>query len=274
MNKKYKLIISDFDGTFLRSDQTISEENVKAVRSFVENGGIFALSSGRSLQSILPIARKMGLKGLLACFNGSVVADIDSGEIILENTFSTVETLEICLLLKELGLYTQAYKLDSFFASERNFYLEYYEKLCGVKAIVPEEGLIEYIRSHKVRSVKIISVLPVEDRDRYYKIISEKLKDKAYVTSGGSNLIEICVKGFSKGTAVQLLAERYGIQLTETLAVGDALNDLPMLETAGLGVAVKNAEKALQEKMYVYEYSNDEDAVAKLIKEYGYTGEK
>lgn len=274
MNKKYKLVISDFDGTFLRSDQTISEENVKAVRSFVENGGIFALSSGRTLQSILPIARKMGLKGLLACFNGSVVVDVESGEIILENAFSTAETLEICSLLKDLGLYMHVYQLDAFFASERNFYLEYYEKLCGVKAVVPEEGLLEYIRDNKFRSVKILSVVAAEDRDRYYKIISEKLKDKAYVTSGGSNLIEVCVKGFSKGTAVQLLAERYGINLSETLAVGDALNDLPMLETAGFGVALKNAETALKEKAYVYEYSNDEDAVANLIKEYGYTGDK
>ena len=272
--KRYKLIISDFDGTFFRSDHTISENNVKQVRKFVENGGIFALSSGRSMQSILPIARRIGLKGWIAGFNGSVVADVESGNILLKNDFPFQETLEICEYLKELGLYTQAYAVDAYYASERNAYLEYYEKVSETKGIVPEEGLIDFIRKNNFRAIKILSIVKDEDRDKYYQIISKKLADKAYVTSGGRNLIEICVKGFSKGTSVQLLAERYGLNLSETLAVGDGLNDLPMLETAGFGIAVKNAEASLKEKVFVSKYSNDEDAVAKIIEEYGYTGEE
>ena len=50
--RKYRLIISDFDGTFFRSDHTIATENVDAVRKFVASGGIFVLSTGRPLQSI------------------------------------------------------------------------------------------------------------------------------------------------------------------------------------------------------------------------------
>ena len=52
------------------------------------------------------------------------------------------------------------------------------------------------------------------------------------------------------------------------IAVGDGLNDLPMLEAAGLGLAVENAESALKEVVRVFPYTNDENAVARIIEQY------
>ena len=75
--------------------------------------------------------------------------------------------------------------------------------------------------------------------------------------------------GFTKGTSVKHLADHYGFDLDDVVAVGDGLNDLPMLQTAGLGLAVANAEPTLKEAVTVYPYTNDEDAVARIIMQYG-----
>ncbi len=70
------------------------------------------------------------------------------------------------------------------------------------------------------------------------------------------------------------MADYYGVPVERTIAVGDSLNDLPMLEAAGLGIAVKNADEALKNRALAFGYSNDENAIGKIIETYGFTGEK
>ena len=63
MALKYRMIVSDFDGTLGRSEGGISEGNIRAIQQYTENGGVFALCTGRMISSILPYARELGLKG-------------------------------------------------------------------------------------------------------------------------------------------------------------------------------------------------------------------
>ncbi|MFQ7078864.1 MAG: HAD family hydrolase [Christensenellaceae bacterium] len=81
-------------------------------------------------------------------------------------------------------------------------------------------------------------------------------------------------KTFSKGSAVRFMADYYHVPVERTVAVGDSLNDLPMLEAAGLGLAVRNADEMLKDKAISFEYSNDENAIGRIIERYGFTGEK
>ena len=70
------------------------------------------------------------------------------------------------------------------------------------------------------------------------------------------------------------MADYYHVPVERTVAVGDSLNDLPMLEAAGLGLAVRNADEMLKDKAISFEYSNDENAIGRIIERYGFTGEK
>ena len=85
--------------------------------------------------------------------------------------------------------------------------------------------------------------------------------------------MEVTSKQYSKGTAVRFLADYYHVPIEKTIAVGDSLNDLPMLTAAGLGLAVKNADAALKEQVRTFPYTNDEYAVGRIIAEYGFLGE-
>ncbi|MBE5752955.1 MAG: HAD family phosphatase [Clostridiales bacterium] len=267
--RKYSLIVSDFDGTLFRSDHTIADETIQTIRDFVDKGGLFVLSSGRPLQSILKIARELGLKGLVSAFNGSVVADIETGELVLENVFSVEDSVRICRFMEENGMYVQIYEIDKFYASERIPYLEYYESILKDKAILPEKKMSDFILENKIEPIKILSMMHPKDRESYRDKIESNLSDICEVTSGAINLLEICVKGFTKGTALKFLAEKYGVDIQETLAIGDGWNDYSALATAGKGIAVKNAEPILKEKFEVSEYSNDENVVGRIIEKYG-----
>lgn len=269
----YPLVISDFDGTLYRSDGRVSDSTVQTILRYVNAGGAFAVSSGRALPSILPIVQRLGLKGIVAAYNGAVIADVETGKVLECNTMSVESGEEICKALEERGLHTHVYLPEEYYATARNEYLARYESLVKVKAIVPNEKLSVFLKNNRLQAIKILAVLEAEKRDAYMAELLDVFGDKYYITSGSKNLIEISRKDRSKGTAVQFIADYYQVPLEKTIAVGDALNDLPMLQTAGLGLAVKNAEKPLLENAKNFPYSNDEDAVAKIIEKYGYTEE-
>ena len=267
--KKYPLIISDFDGTLFRSDYTIDERTIKTVRRFVEQGGVFVISSGRPLQSILKIAKELGLKGLVCAFNGAVIADVETGQVLYQKSFSPTETASLCKTLEEEGLYMQIYELDRYYASERTAYLEKYESVVGDKTIVCDEPMPEFVLQKGISSIKVLTMVEPSNRNTLMERLEEKLGDRSTVTSGAPYLVEICVKGVTKGEAVKFLSKYYEIPIENMVAIGDSPNDLPMLRLVGKGIAVKNADETLKKEIFTYGYSNDENAVGRIIEEYG-----
>lgn len=93
----YRLIVSDFDGTLRRTAGGISDENLSAVEKYTEAGGVFALCTGRMPISILPYARQLGLKGLIASYQGALIKDIESGAIVRDGRIPVADAVQICL---------------------------------------------------------------------------------------------------------------------------------------------------------------------------------
>ena len=98
-----RLIVSDFDGTLITDEQEIPQEVRTAINEYVECGGIFAVCTGRMLRSILPRVRELGLKGLVVAYQGTVIAEIESGKIIKNGSLENSDVVEICRYIEELG---------------------------------------------------------------------------------------------------------------------------------------------------------------------------
>lgn len=270
----YPLIISDFDGTLLRSDGTIAEETQKAISDYTAAGGTFGICTGRMFTSILPRARELGLKGLVSSYQGSVVTDIESGKLLVDGYIPAEEAAEICKAFEELGLHIHLYELDRFYVNMRDEALAAYESVCRVKGeVVTDEPLSSFVLKKKPKIRKVLAVVTPEEKLRVYKTIAEKLGDRFYVTYSTAYLVEVTSGRYSKGTAVKFMADYYGVPVERTAAVGDGLNDLPMLEAAGLGLAVKNADEALKNKVRIFPYTNDENAIGRVIETYGFIQE-
>ena len=271
----YPLIVSDFDGTLVNADGTISEKNKKAIAEYVAAGGAFALSTGRLPSGILSRAQELGLKGKICCCQGAIILDIQTQELILEGRMSLNSTLAACKKMEELGLHIHVYDLWDYYVNKNDEPLKLYEAIVKTKAtLVLDRPLSQFIEEKGIGAYKLLAMIEPEHNAALLKTLQAENFDGCEVTKSADFLVEVVNKNYSKGTAVEFLANYYNVPLEKVIAVGDQINDMAMIERAGLGIAVNNADNALKEKAnYVCKYTNEEGAIAEIIEKFGFCKE-
>ena len=269
----YPLIVSDFDGTLVKKDGTIDENDRKAIAEYVAAGGKFAVSTGRLPAGILPRVRELGLKGFVCCCQGAIIMDIESGEVILGGTLSEEITIEICKKMEEMDLHIHVYDLWDFYCNKDDFALKIYENAIKAKAkLVTDKPISEFVKERKLGSYKVLAMVEAKDNERILEELAAQNFPGCDVTKSDNFLVEVINKNYSKGTAVEFLAKHFGISIEKTIAVGDQQNDLPMIEKAGLGIAVQNADEGLKAAAdYVCQYTHEEGAIADIIERFGFS---
>lgn len=271
----YGMIISDFDGTLVKDDGTVSQINKQAISKYIENGGIFAISTGRLPAGIVSRAKELGLKGVVSCCQGSVILDIQTEELFLNGGIPNAIAVKICEKMEEMGLHIHVYGLWSYYSNMDDEPLKWYENIVKHKAeLVTDKPISTFVKENGLDVCKILAIVAPSDNEK----VREELKKMQFVgcsvTKSSEYLVEVLNENYSKGTAVEFLAKRYNIPIEKVIGVGDQSNDVSMIQTAGLGVAVKNASESLKaEADYVCEYTNEEHAIARIIEKFGYTEE-
>lgn len=268
---KYKLIASDLDETLLGSDHQISERNVRTIREARRQGVRFVPATGRNFRSVQPMLRRLGLEGereeYLIAYNGAAILE-NAGNRVLESEelpFSVADELyrrgrgyEACVHVYTLND-VYAYNL---WEEERR----YMQGLMHIRETdAPDIGFLA--------GEPILKVLYENENLPYLRQIeaelTEKFGDEVEMSYSGNRSLEFTRKGVNKGAALETLAERLQIPIGEVIAVGDNLNDLSMLKAAGLGIAVRNAAPGARAGAdIVAEWTNDEDAVARILEQF------
>lgn len=264
----YKLIISDFDGTLIKKDGSISNQQLEKINSFIARGGIFIVSTGRMTTSILPLVRKIGLKGYVSSFNGGELTDIETGKTIFSNKIPNELAIKVYKVLEECGAYAHGYHSGEYFAEKRTKVTDLYERLTFVKATVLNKKLSEHFTENKLDTNKI---LVMDESDVIDKTITklEQFKDRLHIVRSNAVQIEITDLSSTKGESLKKISKILNVPINEIIAVGDGGNDVPMLQTAGLGIAVANSEEYVKPHAdVVYRYSNEQDAIMHIIEEY------
>lgn len=268
----YPLIVSDFDGTLVNSDGSISKENKQAIAEYVAAGGAFAISTGRLPGAIISRAQELGLTGKVCCCQGAIILDIQTREVILEGRMSLESTLAACKKLEELGLHIHVYDLWEYYVNKDDEALKMYEAITKTKGrLVLDKPLLQYIEEKGLRAYKLLAMVEPENNAALLKTLQAENFAGCEVTKSADFLVEIVNSAYSKGTAVEFLADYYGVPLEKVIAVGDQLNDIAMIERAGLGIAVNNADAALKERAnYICKRTNEEGAIAEIIEKFGF----
>lgn len=266
----YRLVVSDLDETLLGSDHRISEENARAIREARDKGVKFVPATGRNYKSVQPMLELLGLAGAedeyLIAYNGGAIVE-NSGNRILQLDSMPFDTADQ-LYRRGLGYdaCVHVYTLEDVYA-----YNLWEEERRYMKNLMflheTEEQTLDFLQGQQ-----ILKVLYENENLPYLKHIEKTLeKDlgrQVEMTYSGNRSLEFTRKGVNKGAALTALAGRLGIPMSEVVAVGDNLNDLSMLKEAGLGIAVRNAApEAKAAADMVSEYSNDENAVARILED-------
>ena len=260
---KYKLIVADLDGTLLNGKVELSERTVEAIGRYQAAGGLFTYATGRSEESAKIFADKAGIHIPGISFNGGKIVSLADGGVIYE-TFLEAEASKkayaaLRALNKDVVVYLEKSRHVAEYTPVIDRYLERIRR--GVHIIKDINRVI--IGDNTLKKLLVID--PKQEEELILNAVRPIFGDKFNSVKSDPQFYEILPPGTSKGTALEVLAHYLGIGLGETVAVGDHLNDVSMIEAAGLGVAVANAvPEALAAADYVTD-SNDGDGVANVI---------
>lgn len=270
-NMKYKLIVSDFDGTLLRSDNTVSERSRKVIDEYFKRGGIFTLSSGRNIASM---RRRLAEAGLhtrnipLIGLQGSVIEDNLSQRVLSETTLGWQRAAWFARECAERGIYHHVYTRGAIYSAMPNEYTELYIRLAGVGMKFVGD-VAEYIEAHKEEGyIKLLAVAPDGKNVSYSREFSEMGQDGIDIFTSGKYFFECISAQAGKGNGLRKTAQLLGVDVSQTIAFGDEMNDLSMIQAAGLGVAMANGRQQLKDSAKLIAKSDDEDGVAEIIEKY------
>lgn len=271
-----KLIALDIDGTLVGPTNRVSPRTIEAVQRLSRLGATFTIATGRRLRATLPIARELGISVPIILFNGSLVVDPQSLETLYQETLPhSLATRSIEIIHQEAETafaYHQSLSPPDVFyqrASELPFikaYIERGEAEGGYIRRVPD--LINACASLSI--IRILSWGQGEDILRVAERLRTQLVDEALVLADDYRdtvLVEVYPRGVSKGKAIAQLAASFGIDQADVIAIGDGINDVEMLEYAGLGVAMGNACPEAKQVANRVTARQEEDGVALFLEE-------
>ena len=260
---KYRLIASDFDDT-LYDEVALSPRTLKAIADYRAAGGKFCVATGRIFSSIRPFIPLLGVDDEVIACQGSAIYHASSGEVIHKFALDKDAARIALTFFENNGNVCHAYSDEVFFVEEENPLSAEYAGYCGVQPTFVHEKLSSYI--DKMDSVnKVISIMDESEIDGKMEALRAILGDRAEVTKSSPIFLEVTSGSAGKGNALEYLAARFSVPMSETAAVGDNLNDLSMVVKAGLGCSVGNGVPYLRERADLVLPSVYEDGVAVLI---------
>lgn len=267
--EKYKLIALDMDGTLLNSQKKISTATYKALESAIAANKHVVLSTGRAICELSDYQKEFAKIQYGICESGALVYDFKNNKIIDQSTFPIDTINEIIAASKQEDTAMHVFSNGIAYLSHHDFttleehHMGEYKGLY-TRVVTFVDDTIPYLLNKKIEKVNLYH-LNSEARARTY----ERLKDLPVALAfAETTSLEISPLNVSKGFGLLKLCKHLDLNIEETIAVGDSNNDLEVLKTAGLAVAMKNAINEVKEICDVIVADNDHDGCKEAIDKY------
>ena len=267
----YKLIAIDMDGTLLNAQRMISPRNISAIRAAIDSGVHVILASGRPAGRMANYYALLGLDFPVISCNGAVIINPSSGEMLYEKKLEHDTAAQILAHGRELNTTMFVFSDDKLYVSRQSEKLESYRKNAEQ---YEKSTFIPPLRidcDDNLVSQGITKIIWSDDEEKIstwqHELAGKLPKDVMYCTSC-PDFLEFWHSETSKGKALAFLGKYYGIAASEMIAIGDGMNDLSMIEYAGLGVAMGNASDTLKQIADFITRTNDDDGVAHVLEKF------
>lgn len=266
--KKIRLVALDVDGTLLDDSKELPAVNREALEEASARGVLVAIASGRMTPRIEAIEEKLGIDCIIIAYNGAkVVGRKAEGRALIARRPVPAEVAELFIRFsRETGHLLNFYDDDLLYSEDspqRRPFIDLYAQRTGAEFHIVDD-LRQFLG---VTPTKLILIAAPEERDRLHDEFREKLSGRAFITRSEPEYLEIMASGVDKGSGLRSIAEHYDISREEILAVGDAPNDLELIQAAGWGVGVANCSPLVREAAdAVTERTNNEGGVAEAVR--------
>lgn len=265
---KYRLICIDIDGTLLDDDKKLLPEVKEAVRAAAGMGVKIALASGRVAAGIDLVEEKLGIECIKICSAGTYVLYKNQ---CIDEDYIHPDTMKKIYeqIAKKNNVNLWIFKGREWYVSGMDERAKRETKIvrCEPKLADIEKHTKQWKEEKSFPNKLLVAAEAEKIRKIYRHMKDEPLPDIDFACSS-ENFIEIFPKGVTKGTALKKLCKKMNIDIGGTIAIGDQELDIPMIEAAGIGVAMGNAIDELKEKADFITKSNNEAGVAYAIEHY------
>lgn len=263
-----KILAVDLDGTLTDSRKEVTARTREALRKMQEAGHVLALATGRPVPGVMPVIQTLELEksgGYAIACNGGVLIDCKTGEHIYEKTLPRELVAEVFAFAEELGIGIYTYAEPGIVAGSRHDeHMEYAAAINHLEIFHPEQPMDLVAGS----VTKCMATVPVEHALEIAEKIRERFGDRMTVLRSEPFFLEMIPAGMDKAQGIASLLDLLGMGREDVIACGDGFNDIGMLQYAGLGVAMDNAQDSVKAAADIVTLSNDEDGVARVIEEY------
>ncbi len=242
----YQLVALDLDGTLITDDLIISLAVKAAIADAIEQGVVVTLSTGRMFQSAVQFARELNLAVPLICYQGAMVRHSITGQTIYHQPVPLELTRTFLKMTREQELHVNSYVDDRLYVAQASAAAHYYADLARVELNVVGD-LLAFTNRPERAPTKLVIVTEEERTAAIVQEYQQAFGTSLYVTRSHARFAEAVSPECNKGTALAALAQSLDIPREKVMAIGDNLNDLPMLQWAGIGVAVNNAPPVVKE---------------------------
>ena len=247
-----KALFLDMDGTTLNDQVEIPKENLEAMKAALKAGHEIVVTTGRPTASTRKLLEQWGLDKIgcryVISFNGGMVLDAISGDIIYEKTIPVEWMKLVAHEAKQRGVYVHTYEGNHVLSGQDcEEYRSYVKRLRMEGRLVSDHEKLEDFR----------------------KAMQDKFEGKLDLFFSNRQYLEIVPCGVSKGSALEAFCAKMGIPIANSVSAGDENNDISMIKSAGIGCAVANARPEVKAAAdYVTKRDNNQAAIAEIIKKF------
>lgn len=266
---KYRLLVLDLDGTLTKKDKTISEHTRDTLIRAQQQGLKLVLASGRPTYGIAPLADELRMAefgGYILSYNGGEIIDWSSKELLYSNVLpdDVIPYLYECSQRRE-DFVILSYCGDDIITEAPEYPYVMHEAFLNKMPIRQVPNFLEEVKYPLPKCLIVGDPEPLHELELE---MAEHLKGKMGVFRSEPFFLELVPLGIDKAKCLAILLDKINMTKDEMIACGDGFNDLSMIQYAGLGVAMENAQQVVKDNADYITLSNEEDGVAAVVEKF------
>lgn len=273
----YRLAILDIDGTLVNPQGYITEKTLEVLKQVQRTGAIVTLCTGRNIRNTLPIIKKTGITVPFSCIDGTLLYHPVEKRILKEYCLTNEEVQALLHIAASENVFVEASTATAYYKYIKTESLWQYD-------IYNQKGFLGRMKSRR-KGVHYLSRLNQFEKVEgpIYQLavagqsaVLAQMKQRIRQEIKNIEIREHILPGFlflnrpevKKSNGMKMLCEYLQIDIQEVVAIGDEMNDIDMLEMAGLGIAMANSTERVKEAADEVTADNTQDGVALALKKY------
>ena len=264
----YKLLVLDLDGTLTNTKKEITPRNLEVLIRAQQQGTKLVLASGRPTYGIAPLADKLHMEqfgGYILSYNGGEIIDWKTKKELYANVLPNTIIPQLYESAKQNKMAILSYDGDRVITENPDDEYVLKEAYLNKMEIRASNDFLSDL------SLPVPKCLIVGDPELLMTVESDlsiRLQGEISVYRSEPYFLELVPLGIDKAQSLAVLLDKLGMKREEMVAIGDGYNDLSMIQFAGLGIAMANAQEPVKKAADYITLSNDEDGVAAAVEKF------